>query len=316
MKRLLVILATVAVLCSIAVAVIQRQQNSTNYPVPIFMADAVDHATGKTGLTLTVTLSKNGGTFSAVAGAVSELGNGWYVLAGNATDRNTLGLFILHAEGTGADPADLSCEIVGWEPFTDPNATLIAAQGGSLVSANGSAVATGGSLRASEAETAALDASAQAALAKAAALDVPDLVLADPNHPILTDPNGYVTSTNGGDGNAPTVAQIVAGLYVDPNHKLDVEPNGWVTAANMLTAGQVDTQLTNSHGTGPWNASGGTSAEDWTDAEHRQFRDALGVNGNKTTAAGGQLQNIKARTDLIGHEATMEFLGAWRPTAR
>lgn len=137
MKRFLaiIILATVAILGSIATAVIQRQQSSTNYPMVFFLTDAVDHTTGKTGLTPVVTLSKNGGTFAAAVGAVSELGSGWYVLDGNATDRNTLGPLIVHAEGTGADPADLSCEIVTYDPYntltivgTDANAAHFYAQ--------------------------------------------------------------------------------------------------------------------------------------------------------------------------------------------
>ena len=70
-----------------------RKQSSTSYPMNFFMADSTDHIAGKTGLEPTVTISKNGGAFAAAAGAVTEIGNGWYSLAGNATDRNTLGEF-------------------------------------------------------------------------------------------------------------------------------------------------------------------------------------------------------------------------------
>ena len=38
------------------------------------MVDSTDHVTGETGLTPTVTLSKNGGGYAAAAGAVSEIG--------------------------------------------------------------------------------------------------------------------------------------------------------------------------------------------------------------------------------------------------
>ena len=65
------------------------------------MVDDTDHISGKTGLTPTVTLSKNGGGFNAASGAVTELGGGLYALAGNATDRNTLGELWIHAEATG-----------------------------------------------------------------------------------------------------------------------------------------------------------------------------------------------------------------------
>jgi hypothetical protein len=42
---------------------------------------------------------------------------GSYVLAGNATDRNTLGAFRLRATGAGADPVDEDYTIVAYDPF-------------------------------------------------------------------------------------------------------------------------------------------------------------------------------------------------------
>lgn len=95
----------------------QRQQNSTAHGVLFFMADADDHISGKTGLTPTVTVSKNGGAFAAAAGSVSEVGDGWYVLAGNANDRDTLGELVVHGQASGADPADRRLTIVPWDPF-------------------------------------------------------------------------------------------------------------------------------------------------------------------------------------------------------
>ena len=95
----------------------QREQNGTDYPIVFLMVDSTDHITGKTGLTPTVTLSKNGGAFGAAAGAVTELANGWYSLAGNATDRNTLGSLAIHASATGADPSDILVFIVGYDPI-------------------------------------------------------------------------------------------------------------------------------------------------------------------------------------------------------
>src|SRR5690348_8421769 len=81
-------------------------QSTTTDALTFFMADSTDGITGKTGLSPTVTLSKNGGTFNSPAGAVTEIANGWYKVAGNATDTNTLGALILHATGSGADPTD------------------------------------------------------------------------------------------------------------------------------------------------------------------------------------------------------------------
>lgn len=96
----------------------QREKDGTDYPMMFFMADSADHITGKTGLAPTVTISKNGAAFGAPAGAVTERASGWYALAGNATDRNTLGSLLLHATAAGADPADKEWEIVDFDPFT------------------------------------------------------------------------------------------------------------------------------------------------------------------------------------------------------
>ena len=98
-----------------------RKQSSTSYPILFLMVDSTDHVTGKTGLTPTVTISKNGGAFASPAGAVTELSSGWYAIAGNATDRNTVGELLIHATATGADPLDDRYLIVPFDPF-DANA--------------------------------------------------------------------------------------------------------------------------------------------------------------------------------------------------
>ena len=139
-----------------------RKQSSTSYPMNFFMALADDHITGAEGLTPTVTISKNGGAFAAPDGAVTEIGNGWYSLAGNADDRSTLGEFLLHAEAETADPADEKYTIESHDPFNlaepgaemdlidVPNATAIAAiQSGlatptNITAASGVALSTAG----------------------------------------------------------------------------------------------------------------------------------------------------------------------------
>jgi hypothetical protein len=90
----------------------QIKQGSTAYPLLFLMVDETDHVTGKTGLSPTVTIRKPGGSFAAPAGAVTEIGNGWYQVAGNATDTDTMGPLALHATATGADPADVLYEVV------------------------------------------------------------------------------------------------------------------------------------------------------------------------------------------------------------
>ena len=88
------------------------QQSTTAYPLVFKMLDSTDHLTGKTGLTVTATLSKNGAAFGAAAGTVTEIANGYYKVAGNATDNNTLGKLVLHTTATGADPKDTQFEEV------------------------------------------------------------------------------------------------------------------------------------------------------------------------------------------------------------
>lgn len=99
-----------------------RKQGTTTYPIVFLMVDANDHITGKTGLTPTVTISKNGGAFTAAAGTVTEIGHGWYAIGGHTTDRNTLGELIIHAEAPGADPVDERYEIASYDPFLRVNA--------------------------------------------------------------------------------------------------------------------------------------------------------------------------------------------------
>jgi hypothetical protein len=82
-------------------------QNQTALPLLFLLVDETDHLTGETGKSPTVTISKNGGSFASPAGTVSEVGNGWYKVAGNATDANTLGPLTLHATASGCDPQDV-----------------------------------------------------------------------------------------------------------------------------------------------------------------------------------------------------------------
>lgn len=86
---------------------IEVKQSTTTYPLVFLMVSSVDHVTPVTGLSPTVTISKAGAAFASPAGSVSEIANGWYKVAGNATDNATLGPLILHATGAGADPVDV-----------------------------------------------------------------------------------------------------------------------------------------------------------------------------------------------------------------
>ena len=94
------------------------KQSTSAKVIPFFMVDSADHIAPKTGLTPTVTISKNGAAFGSPAGAVAEIGSGWYRIAGNTTDSNTLGALLVHATGTGADPFDVIHEVVAFDVDT------------------------------------------------------------------------------------------------------------------------------------------------------------------------------------------------------
>lgn len=100
------------------------QQSSAAYPLVFLLVSSTDHISPVTGATPTVTISKAGGAFAAPAGAVSEIGDGWYKVAGNATDTGTLGPLILHATATGADPTDMLFPVVAYDPQSATNLGL------------------------------------------------------------------------------------------------------------------------------------------------------------------------------------------------
>lgn len=81
-------------------------------PLVFLMISSVDHISPALGLTVTVILSKNGSSFHAAAGAVSEIGNGWYKVAPNLNDFDTVGPLILHASALTADPTDAEHAVV------------------------------------------------------------------------------------------------------------------------------------------------------------------------------------------------------------
>lgn len=78
----------------------------------VFMTSAANHIAGLAGLTLTITLSKDGGAFASISPTVTDLGNGWYNLALTVAHTDTLGDFALHITGPGADPTDLLWQVV------------------------------------------------------------------------------------------------------------------------------------------------------------------------------------------------------------
>lgn len=93
------------------------QQGTTSRKIVFLMIDSTDHLSAKTGLTVTVTLSKNGGAFASPTGTVAEIGSsGWYALTPSATDTNTVGALIIRATASGADPTDVIYNVVAFNP--------------------------------------------------------------------------------------------------------------------------------------------------------------------------------------------------------
>jgi hypothetical protein len=87
-------------------------KQSTARSLAVFMTDSSDHVTGKTGLTLTITASKDGAAFGSISPTVTELATGWYKLALTTSHTDTLGDFALHITATGADPTDMVRQVV------------------------------------------------------------------------------------------------------------------------------------------------------------------------------------------------------------
>lgn len=91
-------------------------KQSTARNIMIMMIDSADHITGLAGLTLTISASKNGGSFSTITPTVTDRGLGWYSLAMTTSHTDTLGDFALHVTGGAADPADTLMQIVAYDP--------------------------------------------------------------------------------------------------------------------------------------------------------------------------------------------------------
>ena len=91
-------------------------KQSTARDIVVFMTDSSDHVSGKTGLTLTITASKNAAAFASISPTVTELATGWYKLALTASHTDTLGDLALHITATGADPTDTLMQVVALLP--------------------------------------------------------------------------------------------------------------------------------------------------------------------------------------------------------
>jgi hypothetical protein len=108
-------------------------KQSTAANVAVFMADSTDHVTGKTGLTLTITASKDAAAFGSISPVVTELANGWYKLALTTSHTDTLGDLAIHVTGTGADPTDFVSRIIAWDKAVVSIPAVAAGAAGGLI---------------------------------------------------------------------------------------------------------------------------------------------------------------------------------------
>lgn len=89
---------------------------STSRIITFSMKDATDFNTAEPGVTVSVSISKNGAAFAAAAGAVTELANGWYYITLSTADTNTLGDLAFRCTGTGCFPELFKIQIVSELP--------------------------------------------------------------------------------------------------------------------------------------------------------------------------------------------------------
>ena len=91
-------------------------KQSTAVNLTILMIGSTDHITGATGLTLTIYATKAAGTPAAITPTVTELDSthvpGLYKLALTTGHTDTIGELQLHVTASGADPTDVSHQII------------------------------------------------------------------------------------------------------------------------------------------------------------------------------------------------------------
>lgn len=86
-------------------------KKSSAHNLMVFMVDSADDISGKTGLTLTITASKDGAAFSSISPTVTERGDGWYNVALTSSHTDTAGDLALHITGAAANAYDVAHEV-------------------------------------------------------------------------------------------------------------------------------------------------------------------------------------------------------------
>ncbi len=192
--------------------------------IPVYLVDATDGYTPKTGITApTVEVSKAGAAQAAGVGTWTEIGEGQYYYEVTAGEVDTLGFLALSIRKTGCRDVAALAQVVAFDPYdairlgltalpnaasSDPGglATLIAAADASAdqatTAAGEAATAAGAAQTAAEAaQTAAEAANDKLTAARLGVLDALDITVPDTGIPTLA----FFTNAPGGTADAPTV---------------------------------------------------------------------------------------------------------------
>src|SRR5258708_20844485 len=102
----------------------ELKQSATDKIIPFLLVSSTDHINGVTGLTPTVEISKNGSAFAAPAGAIAEIGHGFYKLTPDAADTGTTGALILHPNKPDRDPSPRAGLLIPFYPHAAPGPGL------------------------------------------------------------------------------------------------------------------------------------------------------------------------------------------------
>jgi hypothetical protein len=94
----------------------RKIKQSTAKNIMVFMTDSSNRAVGKSGLTLVIIASKDGGATAAITPTVTDRGVGLYNIALTASHTDTLGDLWLYITAIGADPNPVPLEVVAYDP--------------------------------------------------------------------------------------------------------------------------------------------------------------------------------------------------------
>lgn len=226
-----------------------------------------DHitATGDLHTTVTVTISKNGGAFGSPSGAISWLGNGWYAIAGNATDSGTAGPIAVHASVATNDPFDQTVAFV-----VDPTVALFGANAVQIAGAAAAVPGASGGMLINGANSGSITLADVTITGTAAAG-------ATPAKAALTLAGGAASTTGGGTAGAGLAVMGGAGAATT---------NGAAVGA-VVTAGGVTTVSGNDgmQMTGTGNGSGLNATG--TGTNHGIYANSTGTGHGLMGKAGG-----------------------------